>query len=119
MSTTEERTATDSPSNSVTCSGAMACEYLNLLAKDYKHNGDQMTCRCCRRSIVVSRWNEQMIHERECRNAGEVNPWKMLAEVIHILKIEGIAPRHNIVDELNERIFDLESRLECLIHGGP
>jgi len=55
---------------------------LNAMAKYWKHDGDWMTCNCCRRSLIASRDGEELAHNDGCKYRDQQHPWTQLRELI-------------------------------------
>ena len=52
------------------------------LAKYWKLDGDWMTCRGCRRSLIASRDGEELNHGDGCKFWDQHHPWAQLRELI-------------------------------------
>lgn len=71
----------------------MSGDALNNLAREYKHDGDLMVCRKCRRGQQIV-WREHAFpHQDGCKQAGaESRPWLRLAEAIAAAPLARTAP---------------------------
>lgn len=52
------------------------------LAKYWKLDGDWMTCRGCRRSLIASRDGEELNHGDGCKFWDQQHPWAQLRELV-------------------------------------
>jgi len=55
---------------------------LIALARYWKLNGDWMTCKGCRRSLIASRDGEELAHGDGCKYWDQQHPWAQLRELI-------------------------------------
>ncbi len=55
---------------------------LNAMAKYWKLDGDWMTCKGCRRSLIASRDGEELAHGDGCKYWDQQHPWAQLRELI-------------------------------------
>lgn len=55
---------------------------LIALARYWKLNGDWMTCKGCRRSLIASRDGEELAHGDGCKYWGQQHPWAQLRKLI-------------------------------------
>jgi len=55
---------------------------LIVLAKYWKLDGDWMTCKGCRRSLIASRDGEELNHGDGCKFWDQQHPWANLRELI-------------------------------------
>ena len=55
---------------------------LIALARYWKLNGDWMTCKGCRRSLIASRDGEDLAHGDGCKYWDQQHPWAQLRELI-------------------------------------
>jgi hypothetical protein len=52
----------------------------------YKHDGDLMRCRSCKRGMHASRISENLAHRSDCVHEGDENPWRIIAEALATAK---------------------------------
>jgi hypothetical protein len=55
---------------------------LIALARYWKLNGDWMTCKGCRRSLIASRDGEELAHGDGCKYWDQQHPWAQLRKLI-------------------------------------
>jgi hypothetical protein len=55
---------------------------LIALAKYWKLDGDWMTCKGCRRSLIASRDGEELAHGDGCKYWDQQHPWTQLRKLI-------------------------------------
>lgn len=55
---------------------------LIALAKYWKLDGDWMTCKGCRRSLIASRDGEELAHGDGCKYWDQQHPWAQLRKLI-------------------------------------
>jgi hypothetical protein len=55
---------------------------LIALARYWKLNGDWMTCKGCRRSLIASRDGEDLAHGDGCKYWDQQHPWAQLRKLI-------------------------------------
>jgi hypothetical protein len=55
---------------------------LIALARYWKLNGDWMTCKGCRRSLIASRDGEDLAHGDGCKYWNQQHPWAQLRKLI-------------------------------------
>jgi hypothetical protein len=55
---------------------------LIAMAKYWKLDGDWMTCKGCRRSLIASRDGEELAHGEGCKYWNQQHPWAQLRELI-------------------------------------
>lgn len=55
---------------------------LIALARYWKFNGDWMTCKGCRRSLIASRDGEELAHGDGCKYWDQQHPWAQLRKLI-------------------------------------
>jgi len=55
---------------------------LIAMAKYWKLDGDWMTCKGCRRSLIASRDGEELAHGEGCKYWDQQHPWAQLRELI-------------------------------------
>ena len=55
---------------------------LIALAKYWKLDGDWMTCKGCRRSLIASRDGEELAHKDGCKYQDQQHPWAQLRKLI-------------------------------------
>lgn len=55
---------------------------LDVFSRVWSLNGDWMTCKGCKRSLIASRTGEELGHGAGCKHAAQQHPWKQLIEIL-------------------------------------
>jgi hypothetical protein len=55
---------------------------LRSMSRVWNLDGDLMTCRVCKRSLIASRDGEELNHASGCKNAAHGHPWADLRSAL-------------------------------------